>query len=864
MKQKMFRHGKCLLLSATLLTGGLFCASFDNPDVFSENSSSNLLYALDFSDSNNLGKNTSGTAFADAILQDGNTITSVDGPQGKKGINLPGGTSKVNYLELPTDIFEGQDVVSISGWYYLPSGVESYLGEIGIYSPENDVAFRSDPYASFHNNDYIFCAGNPSGINLNTGVAPVYDAWYHMTYVIDGVNHEFNVYENGDLVLTQELDPSFSPSQYASETAHFYLGQSSYSGYHGEGDHNDYKGQIADFRIYSEALDEASIETLYNFTVSDFLTDEWTFDSEETYLSNNVRDYDLGIYKDPDNTKHHFVKDSVSDNGYVTIQDGAALALTGKSANQDRGFIEDVNPNFISGFSEYTISFDINLQSSDSSDWDRFIDLYATIDKRLTYMVYCPRNEQKLFEVSYVNNGENQLLGDNGFHFTNHKWTNFTTTFDDNKIAIYVDGELMSEITIGDNQPRCETFLHDLAKSNEGNILLGTNSHEGDNFINAYFDNIRVYSKAADTSNIKDFIGDEIKSVKLHSNYDTDNVVEPFVTADSLTLKGDTFTREGYVLSSWNTKADGTGTSYAIGSEISTTEPVELYAIWTLDTFEISLDANTGNGETIQIYVEKNNPTLTLPKNTFTKLGHEFVGWNTKPDGTGTSYEDGATIENISGNTTFYAQWEAKDYTISFDANGGEGTLDAITATYGTEVTLPANTFTREHYTFDGWSLTSEGTVAYEDKATVSSINDYEDVTLYAVWSINTYTVSFDANGGTGTMDSITTDALAYVHLPEVGFENGELEFKGWATSKDGEVVYDDKDTFIPEGNVTLYAVWGEEGTDPSDPTDPTEPIVPEDDPVNVGAIVGGVVGGVAGLGLIGGLVYYFVIRKKH
>ena len=347
MKQKMFRHGKCLLLSATLLTGGLFCTSFDNPDVFSKNSSSNLLYALDFSDINNLGKNTSRTAFADAILQNGNTITSVDGPQGKKGINLPGGTQKVNYLEVPTDIFEGQDVVSISGWYYLPSGVESYLGEIGIYSPENDVAFRSDLYASFHNNDYIFCAGNPSGINLNTGVAPVYDAWYHMTYVIDGVNHEFNVYENGDLVLTQELDPSFSPSQYASETAHFYLGQSSYSGYHEEGPHNDYKGQIADFRIYSEALDEASIETLYNFTASDFLTDEWTFDSEETYLSNNVRDYDLGIYKDPDNTKHHFIKDSVSDNGYVTIQDGAALALTGKSANPDRGFTEDVNPNFI-------------------------------------------------------------------------------------------------------------------------------------------------------------------------------------------------------------------------------------------------------------------------------------------------------------------------------------------------------------------------------------------------------------------------------------------------------------------------------------------------------------------------------------
>lgn len=868
MKQKMFRHGNCLLLSAALLTCGLFCTSFDNPDALSENSSSNLIYALDFSDSTNLGKNTSGTQFTDAILQDNNTISVVEGPQGKKAISLPGGTQKVNYLELPTDIFENQDVVSISSWYYLPTGVESYLGEIGIYSPESDVAFRSDPYASFHDNDYIFCVGNPSdgdkeggyALNLDTNVAPVYDAWYHMTYVIDGINHVFKVYENGDLVLTQALDSAFSPSQFATETAHFYLGQSSYAGYHNEGDHNDYQGKIADFRVYSEALDETEIETLYNFSANDFLTDEWTFDSQETYLENNKRDYDLSIYRDPSNTNHSFVMDNVADNGYITIDNGAALVPYAKQ-NDGSGFSEAINPNFISGFSEYTISMDINVQTSTSEDWKRIIDLFGSMDDRLTYMVYCPRiDNNKFLETNYYGA---DLAGDNSFTLENHKWLNFTTTFADDKISVYVDGELRLEALVKEDQPHSEDFLHRIAKSGNGNIVIGSNSYEEGNNINAFLDNIRFYSKAADSTNIKDYIGGEIKTVKLHSNYGADSVVEPFVKADEITLKGDTFTREGYVLSSWNTKADGTGTSYEVGSVVSTTEPVELYAIWDLDTYEISLNANTGNGEDILIYVDKNTATLQLPKNTFTKEGHDFVGWNTKADGTGTSYSDGATIENIAGNIVLYAQWEAKEYNISFDSNGGEGTLASITAKYGEDVTLPANTFTREHYTFDGWSLTSEGIVAYEDKAVVSSINDYEDVTLYAVWQINTYTISFDANGGTGTMNSISADALSYVTLPEVGFENDGYVFAGWATSKDGEVVYENADSFIPDGDTTLYAVWEDESTDSDNPTDPNEPTTPNDNPVNIGAIVGGVIGGVAGVGIIGGVVYFFVIKRK-
>ena len=83
--------------------------------------------------------------------------------------------------------------------------------------------------------------------------------------------------------------------------------------------------------------------------------------------------------------------------------------------------------------------------------------------------------------------------------------------------------------------------------------------------------------------------------------------------------------------------------------------------------------------------------------------------------------------------------------TISFDANGGSGTMTAQTVTYKAAAAIKANTFTREGYTFQGWALTADGEKTYDDKQSVAFTNS---LTLYAVWQLNSHNVSFSSPTG--------------------------------------------------------------------------------------------------------------------
>ena len=145
-----------------------------------------------------------------------------------------------------------------------------------------------------------------------------------------------------------------------------------------------------------------------------------------------------------------------------------------------------------------------------------------------------------------------------------------------------------------------------------------------------------------------------------------------------------------------------------------------------------------------------------LDKNEFNPKGYVFVNWNSSKDGNGTSYADGAAIE-LTDDITLYAQWTGEtddNIVITYDANGGNGTMDAQTVKKGTDVTLSANTFTREGYTFTGWNTEADGTGdPYGDEAT---INPPSDITLYAQWEIKTYDITWvDGNGKTLQIDKV-------------------------------------------------------------------------------------------------------------
>jgi uncharacterized repeat protein (TIGR02543 family) len=149
--------------------------------------------------------------------------------------------------------------------------------------------------------------------------------------------------------------------------------------------------------------------------------------------------------------------------------------------------------------------------------------------------------------------------------------------------------------------------------------------------------------------------------------------------------------------------------------------------------YTVSYDANGGTGSMSEVKV-KENETITIAENAFTRSMFKFTGWNTKADGTGTSYADKASIK-VTQSITLYAQWE-KYYTITFDANGGTGSMSEMTCVYGQNITLTENKFTRAGYYFRVWNTKSDGTgTSYNNKA---SITPTQSITLYAQWKVST------------------------------------------------------------------------------------------------------------------------------
>ena len=181
--------------------------------------------------------------------------------------------------------------------------------------------------------------------------------------------------------------------------------------------------------------------------------------------------------------------------------------------------------------------------------------------------------------------------------------------------------------------------------------------------------------------------------------------------------------------------ADGTYTETANASA-GTTIPY-LDGVWGgAANITVDFDANGGEG-TMPTWTGKPNTSFDLPKNTFTREGYTFTGWNTAADGTGAAYADKAPVK-FSENTALYAQW-TQDPVITFDANGGKGTMGTQTVKPNEATALTANTFTRADYDFTGWNTAKDGTgTAYGDKANITT---NENVTLYAQWTLHKYHV---------------------------------------------------------------------------------------------------------------------------
>lgn len=144
-------------------------------------------------------------------------------------------------------------------------------------------------------------------------------------------------------------------------------------------------------------------------------------------------------------------------------------------------------------------------------------------------------------------------------------------------------------------------------------------------------------------------------------------------------------------------------------------------------------------------------------------------------------------------------------YTVSYNANGGSGAPGSQTKWYGTNLTLSSTKPSRSGYSFQGWATSASGNVAYQPGASYTSNSS---VTLYAKWKANTYTVSYNANGGSGAPGNQTKTYGVNLTLSTTKPTRTNYNFLGWSTSASGGVVYNSGSSYTKNSGVTLYAVW--------------------------------------------------------
>lgn len=224
-------------------------------------------------------------------------------------------------------------------------------------------------------------------------------------------------------------------------------------------------------------------------------------------------------------------------------------------------------------------------------------------------------------------------------------------------------------------------------------------------------------------------------------------------------------------------------------------------------TYTISFDANGGSGAP-QSITKKYSSSISLPVSIPFRKEFTFLGWSTSSKGS-VVYEPGATY-SANGNATLYAVWKSKTYTISYNANGGTGAPPSQTKHHGIKLLIPSIEPTRSGYTFLGWAISSSATVpAYQPGGWYYSNTNQ---TFYAVWEKDppaTYTVSYDANGGSGAPGSQTKTADVALTLSSVKPYRSGYTFKGWATSKYMPgAQYQPGGKYTANVSVTLYAVW--------------------------------------------------------
>jgi len=288
----------------------------------------------------------------------------------------------------------------------------------------------------------------------------------------------------------------------------------------------------------------------------------------------------------------------------------------------------------------------------------------------------------------------------------------------------------------------------------------------------------------------------------------------PAVTADSgcvITLpdKGNMAWTD-YLFYGWSIHKSGmSGNNYGAGEPYTVTGNDTLYARWNEVYSPECYVTYHGNGNTSgNVYyldvMSKIGSVITISdKQTLAKDGYYFDGWTTDPSGTGTVYQPGTPYTLGSNGCTFYANWVAlPNYIVTFDGNGHtNGNPPSRKETYtGNSITLPLNGgMEKNGYHFDGWNTNHDGT-GTNYTANSSYIVTNNNVTLYAIWMIETYTIRYNLNDGIVSPDNPTSYTVETATFKLNNPTRIGYRFVGW-TGSNGTTA--DTNVTITKGSTT-------------------------------------------------------------
>ncbi len=310
-------------------------------------------------------------------------------------------------------------------------------------------------------------------------------------------------------------------------------------------------------------------------------------------------------------------------------------------------------------------------------------------------------------------------------------------------------------------------------------------------------------------------------SVKEVSSEDGGDPVNIYRQPTDTTITLSEPVKGGYDFLGWKT-SDGTITgtgaytcTFAAGGET-------LIATWGTKEYTLTFNADGGTGVSDSLtYTAESTDVLPEP----TKAGYTFLGWKVEstdgnwPTDVTSWFSANVPITGFYGDTTLIAAWDANEYTITFDSDGGTA-VDSITAACDEAITAPANP-TKPGYTFAGWS------------PVLPAIMPAGGLNVKAQWTVNQYTITFDTDGGSAVAP-ITQDFGTAVTAPANPTKEG-YTFAGWdqaipsympaenMTVKANWTVNQYTITFDTDGGSAVAPITQDFGTDVTAPADPTK-----------------------------------------